>query len=101
MACKCRRRPFGLGLLQQGQRILLDPLTVLVRIGGVQPEAGVFDLEGAAGLGDAAFAQQDGLASLGQRPADDGPLLQGMMQHDQPLPGRESSTGTLQEIHTP
>ena len=39
------RRPLGLGLLQQRQRVGADAVALLVDVGRVEPEAGVLDLE--------------------------------------------------------
>src|SRR5262249_28809838 len=56
------------------------PALLLVHVGREQPEAVVLDAEGAAGLGHSALAQDQRLPALGQRPADDGPLLEGDAQ---------------------
>ncbi len=50
------RRFFRLCSLKQRHRFGLDPFTLLMDVGGIQPKACVLDREFAVGFRDAAFA---------------------------------------------
>src|SRR5205823_10029655 len=76
-----RRRPVGLDLFEQRQRLRFDAAMLLVCVRWKQPEARVLQLETAVALGDAAFAEDERLAAFGQRPANDGPLLERVLEH--------------------
>jgi hypothetical protein len=75
------RRLFRFDSLQQGHGLGLDARPLLMHVGWKKPKARLLETESAAGLGDAALAQDQGLSAIGESLAYNRPFFQGVLQH--------------------
>src|SRR5260370_300572 len=80
-----RGRLFFLDLLEERNCLGFDAGPLLVNESGIEPEAGVFELEIAPRFGNTPFAKKKRLLAIGQSFANDRPFFESIFQHDSPF----------------
>src|SRR5205807_2452141 len=75
------RRALQFNPFQKCNPFLIETFALLVRVRRIKPETVVLEVEVAARLGDAAFAKNDRLLTVGEAMADHSPFFERVLQH--------------------